>query len=310
MSHSHSNYRLPTDLENAKTWLTRCAKRYFPDDADALLQLCLLGGSLSFPVGFSHPQLLLELVPEESVPESAFEDMSAGYVFLCSYYFLLDSVCDHHVADSSSASYLTQLCMLAQYFITESLSHFDNEVKDRCFFEFTRHVSENSLAVRSEIQLRSQLCCDELSSNECDIGRSNVPLLLYRLLALISNVPTLEQEMVVEILKKYVLVRQKLDDLGDWRGDFLTQNYTPFLRSMLSRLELPFSESACEREVYLSGAYERELSLCIKNLVELRKMIVEKIPLAVRFLEAVSNEQALATSQLQKWLVAKLGDSK
>jgi len=76
----------------------------YPGQEDELFRFCLTSNQV--PFGYSHPDTILDLV----APNTPIDDnLRLFYVFLCSYYFLLDAGVDGDLPTRTSIIALTPL---------------------------------------------------------------------------------------------------------------------------------------------------------------------------------------------------------
>jgi len=240
----------------------------YPGQEYELFYFCLTSNQV--PFGYSHPDMILDLV----APNTPIDDnLRLFYVFLCSYYFLLDAAVDGHLPTRTSIVTLTPLLHLAINAlerITHSHAPLRPLLQDGAFL--SSYISRNSSAVRDEICFQSTpLVVDESVEYESIVNRSNCFFLLYQLATLLTQRPYCLH--TVALLKHYTFYVQLADDLGDWRMDYQKQNYTSFLRQCFVDCGRLLSLDELEEYIYLKGKYETRLL----HLISSCKQLINKL---------------------------------
>ena len=119
--------------------------RAFPEDAAVRPLLCNKAGYL---LGFDHAGMLAQ--PANFTAEDELPNIRRPYVWLSSYYFLLDSVIDGHSKNRLDALYLTHLLTLSvQELLALTQRLVPTKTAEVCDL-MCRHTSRNATAVRIE----------------------------------------------------------------------------------------------------------------------------------------------------------------
>ena len=234
----------------------------FPDDAQALFQLCQLG--LSEPLGLSHPHIVEDLIGGE-LDSDDHEHIQIGYVMITAYYFLLDAVVDGHLDDPLRALYLSHFLSLAcRKFDKVIYSHPEKDF-NRFNTEFYNLVSQNARAIRLENEFSANsLSYSEEKEYASIVGRSNSSIMLLELIGALTSQSNTDQYK--EILEDFAYYVQLGDDLADWREDYKANKYSTFLRELFAKHERILSEQELDEEIYLSGIFEARALTVINGL--------------------------------------------
>ena len=198
---------------------------FFPGVQNEITRLC--SSIHNEPIGYHHIDIMTELLGIDDVKVDTHSDIRIGYVFITSYYYLLDAVIDRHLSRKKDSVYLT--CLISSGFylyqrVVSSLAPKTNQQFCRLFFTYVRH---NADGAGVEIEVTS----DPLSKQEpydTIVERANSFFFLYEFLALIYDKQCKTE--VLEVLRNLAFFLQMVDDLTDWKKDFNGQRWTPLIR--------------------------------------------------------------------------------
>jgi hypothetical protein len=293
---------LPTALDEALAWQQGKIALLFPEDAQVLGALCRLNDTFEYPLGYWHLDLLAELAG--ATPDPSLESLAAAYTLLVAYYFLLDSFADGHCRDQSDIVYLTHLLSGAWYYFGQSFLIHSHTNWSYAQSLINDCISRNAKAMIAEVWLRNSHSSNPSLDRECDINRSNPLLLLYQLICLLQDhTPAAE---VLGSLSDYIVVQQRLDDLGDWRIDCRRGHRTPLLRRLQESSSNAITEEDIETILYIKGGYERELSSIRCELTHLLSAFRCSHPHGSRLADAIENQLRSVDGILDEWKDVKL----
>jgi len=275
----------------------------FPNDTEIIVRLCYLNNAIGYPVGYSHPKSVIELLGGGISPQVE-QDITAGYILLSAYYFFLDSFIDKQDSSPVHHSYLTHLITGSHYFFvksTRSLPIDQGEVAALLMAS----VSDNSRAMRQEQTLHdTPLAHMPLVERESIIGRSNPLILLYQLCCLVSR--TTVDVNVRDLLDELILSIQAADDLGDWRPDYERKQWSPFLRRTFQQQQRVLSVSEIEDLLYVRNGYEDEMLTLIRRFHGLARDLL-RLPYPAHGLARIANSKAdKLQAGLIRWIYEKL----
>jgi hypothetical protein len=252
---------LNQDKISSETLLSNYLKRLFPDDQDALMRLCL--SRYNEPFGYHHVDLQTELLGLEHKRIDVDQDIRIGYVFLTSYYYLLDATIDDHLTKEDDRLYLTHLLSAGWRLY---LSACEKLAPARCgelCNRFFRYVSENAAGVREELENRSAPLAEE-DSYRGSVARSNSFLFLFEMLALLYKVEGVED--LFSALKDLAFHLQRANDLADWREDFRRGRWTPLLRACCRTRGKRLDEQGLEEFMNKSGFLQDRIAETVSAL--------------------------------------------
>jgi hypothetical protein len=310
MAQDSAGYSATSVAESAElTKLLNWCRADRPSIANSLFRQCL-SDSGSRPLCFDHPKLAVDCLAKGLLTPEQIDDLHCGYVYLCGYYFSLDSVVDGHArrpfADEpvhNAAIYLGQLaCLSHRRFLRalEKTAGFDQGVFDG---HFHAALDQASGALLTEATFR-QAALEPRTLEEFPsiVGRASCVPLLFRLCAIAAGRAL--PEILDGALQKALCYMQLADDLGDWREDLRARRYTSFLRECFGELGRIGSEADVERLVYFGGHYERRLSLVVHGLDEIISELSGQTEF-VPFVEYVRAQHSAGSDGLNAFLAEK-----
>src|SRR6267154_1156613 len=216
-----------------------------------------------YPYGFSHPDVLADITGGDLDAETQ-QDLRMGYVSLCAYYFLLDSIIDSHLENITDAVHLTPLISSACLSFVQVCKRLAPNHLDILTNFILTSVGENSAALSQEKHLwASPLEVSEHNEFESIIGRSNAFILLYKTLCLVTD-KQFEPE-IESLLKDLLFYFQLADDIGDWREDYRAGRFSSFLRHIFFSQGRLLDEQRLDEQVYLGGFFEAQTSKVIRG---------------------------------------------
>lgn len=297
-----------TDLSNAasaRSWMNIYGLNDFGDKWAILQPLCFADNG--WPYGIRHVRCFNSLYGNSLSP-TAEAQLTSAYVYLASSFFCLDHICDGESCNQfdealgaslficGAADRVTQVCALLGREIQPELV----KLRD-LYMTFAE-------AMRSERETRRNWeIVNDAQDIEHEVRRSSVVLYAYRLVGrLTGRESTSEAIAALELLIRSI---QEGDDWGDWREDFASKNWTPFLRRCAAQMGyMPSTEPEMERFIYLSGAYEEQGRAVIAGLREAGSILSAQYGAsAAGFVEIIDRSASRANSVCEAFDSVKSG---
>jgi hypothetical protein len=248
----------------------------YPNESDKLIKLCYHG--LAEPLGYYHPEMVQHLMGVDLEKERML-NLRLGYVFLSSYYFLLDAVVDEHLDNSDHCLYLTHLLSLAWDHFSEIFISAPPEQFSSFKRSFHELIHGNAKAIIDERDtFKSPLHYSEEYEYESIVGRSNSSLVLVEILNCLSTVCKTQTADIKKIVKDFAFYVQLGDDLADWRQDYHSCKYSGFLRELFSANSRILTEEEVEEAIYLSLVFENRCIKIINGLRHISSTLQQKYP--------------------------------
>ena len=259
-----------TELQRSIDMLRIWVSQDFPEDAEAILSLCLSDDE-SAPLGFTHFPVAQKSAGLEGLSGQVAQDLHCGYVYLVSYYFCVDAVLDGHgrasqvdLESQCIVPYLGHLLAASIARVSSALERTNPGLIPFFRSRLVQILSENVRALRSETNfMKTPLVPNVLEEFDNIVGRANPFYLLFELVWRMAN-HTMTDELAQQ-LRRFTFVMQLRDDLGDWREDFRAGRWTSFLRECFCALQKIPDEEALEDHIFFSGAYEKRAAFLIKE---------------------------------------------
>lgn len=291
-----------------------CLREDYPKYADKLLNICIeIDDSGEKSLFSDHINLAIDCFDKDRSKFSIqlTHSLVSVYSYLAASLFCLDAIVDGHSigkkqilqhSDIAKALTLFQAGGFTRLRKYASLAKLNLEdVERRVIFLFYN----NSLALDDEDENRRILDNPDPRTDYANIiGRSYLSLFLFEIVAM-----TCGQEMslqFVNILKEIIYFVQLSDDIGDWKIDFESGGYTPFLKQVLSKIEGEVSMQKLKEFVYLKGVYESELAKIVIGFDEIYGNITSLNLNTTSLAEYVRYQR----EETKKWLVGFLDEKK
>jgi hypothetical protein len=255
------------------------------------------------PLGYVHPDLFLELLPNKFNIE-AVETLRIGYVLLAAYYFLLDAIVDGHLKNPMDALYISHLTSGAYSQFRTACAIASPDSIAALDLMICQHLAENAQAIRDEsVYFSSPLMPADSEEIDSITGRSNAILLLYRTLCLFAG--SAANQVVISLIKRLIYFIQLIDDLGDWREDYRAGRYTSVLRYSFSRRGRILSESKLENDLLLGGIFEVRCGMIINSLDALASSAADNIPRSLSLQSYIAGQRCRVYNELRARLEIK-----
>lgn len=249
-------------------------KEDFPQYADILFDICLFRFDdleNKNNLFLTHINLATDYFDRDrnKFSRESTEILVSMYLYLTTSLICLDAIVDGHSIgknETLTQSDIAKLLILLQTGGLIRLRKFGSLAGldlDKIETKVISLFYKNALALDQEEKNQHKVNNVDVSSDyENIIQRSYIALFAFELVALTCGQELSSQ--FLNILKEIIYSEQFLDDIGDWKIDFLGERYTPFLQKCLANFEqnIP-SLTQLEEFVYLSGAYESQLAKII-----------------------------------------------
>ncbi len=240
------------------------------EDADAVVAFCM--DHEGRPLFGNHVDALLEFFPDGCLSSNWNNRLQLYHTFRNADYIFTDQLIDgkRSLVDDAVLLQLRQLYTYALIHLIEDIPRDRITRVNRIVFD---RYAENVVSIREVNRMRSDSAeifqVDKYS--ELVVDRSNTIIELVELIEAISatNAPT----NLCSELTEYLVASQRVDDLSDWKEDLSRGHVTPFLWSIGGDISQSIEEK--EREVYLSGVYELELSAILAELEKINNSFSE-----------------------------------
>jgi len=255
-----------TPLDAFRGWVSED----FPHDVSALVELCLADGKTE-PLMYTHPEFILAAV-ELNLSEDNITNLTAGYVYLCSYYFCLDSIVDGHARGIGDAPSGDSVALYLSHLLTGFMARWFaivNDLRPTGFTWFRNEIhytiSENARAVVGELRFRAdRFTPNTEEEKDSIIGRFNPLLLLCKFCYFLKGEKP--NPKIIDVLGEFIFYLQLADDITDWREDYEGDRMTSFLRECFEQSGTHDSFNELEEYVATSGIFERRVVVIIHGL--------------------------------------------
>ncbi len=243
----------------------------------------------------SHTEIAINFVLDKSftkIDSDIYENITAGYVYLISIYFILDSIADEENFGLNNTNYKELSLEIPSIFYALNKRFNACLSSDESRKEYGNLIRQtldlNSKAVKEEIFFRRDPLRKYSKNKEYFNmwARSNVFLFLFQFVGVVfkREIPFKKLDFFSDLL--YFL--QWGDDAGDWRQDYKNKKWTPLLRQSFTEKGKFLSEYELEEYLYLEGKLKNTLNYIEKGLInvnidfnipednELSKFILDK----------------------------------
>ncbi|MDR5777260.1 MULTISPECIES: hypothetical protein [unclassified Caballeronia] len=292
-----------SDLSMMKKWI----QRDFGESEKSIINVCT--GCADGVPAFVHHVRMLAAFLHPHISHSEFEELAATYTYMSAMYYSIDASFDTQKAPASdspgygSVSDIARLAVMATIRLHRFVRNFDETVSILVVNQFTVALADAQKALSEENCYRSSKDVEYCEKREFFHmwGRSNAFLFLAQALA--ASARGALDEHVEATIKRFLFLTQFADDIVDWRDDFASANWTPFLRKCRSAITEPHSLERFEEAILLGGMYEQGLSEVISGLTDIATNLKEANHQLFR--SAIQRRVSVAAEHLESLLQIK-----
>jgi hypothetical protein len=280
----------------------------FPPNGEELLPFCLDDNG-RHPALREHVDLAISSAGL-TCTNDVVADLHRGYNYLVTFFLSVDSVIDGHSRGKGHDVPTVALPYLGAL-ITKSIFYIERAAKQltrnkdcewlRTEFRDIHH--RNAVALRAEKKIfHDHFAQRSEDEHQMVIGRLAFGMFIFKILWSISGKPNIDR--LVQYFGEYTNLLQECDDIIDWRDDYHSQRWTPFLRDIFRSRQKLLSIDELERAIYLEGGYETAVAGVIRSFQELAaRFAAINDPVMAK---CMHSESEVATQRLREFVSCKL----